>query len=82
VAVLMDLDDFKQINDRHGHAVGDRLLPAVAEATGSALRSNDLAARWGGEEFALVRPDTATDEGLDGVQRRLQAVTEASTLAA
>lgn len=76
VAVLMDLDDFKQINDRHGHAIGDRLLVAVAEATGRALRSTDLAARWGGEEFAMVLPDTATDEALAVVQRLLQAVRE------
>lgn len=76
VAVLMDLDDFKQINDQHGHAAGDRLLAAVAQATGNTLRSTDLAARWGGEEFALVLPGTAAGEGLDVVERLLRAVRE------
>ena len=53
---LMDLDDFKRVNDRHGHAVGDAVLQAVSSAAASVLRSTDLAARWGGEEFALLLP--------------------------
>jgi GGDEF domain-containing protein len=50
---LLDLDDFKRVNDRHGHAAGDRLLRATAQRIQAALRSTDLAARWGGEEFAV-----------------------------
>lgn len=74
VAVLMDLDDFKLINDRHGHAVGDRLLVAVSLAVTQALRGTDLAGRWGGEEFALVLPGTDIDDGLMVMERVLQAV--------
>ena len=74
VAVLMDLDDFKLINDRHGHAVGDRILVAVARAVAEALRGTDLAGRWGGEEFALLLPGTGIDHGLQVMERVLLAV--------
>jgi diguanylate cyclase (GGDEF)-like protein len=74
VAVLMDLDDFKLVNDGHGHAVGDRMLVAVADAVAAALRSTDLAGRWGGEEFALVLPGTDIDDGLLVMERVLQMV--------
>ena len=51
---LVDLDHFKRVNDRHGHAVGDAVLVAFARAAESALRDTDLVARWGGEEFLFV----------------------------
>ncbi len=57
-AVLGDLDDFKEINDRHGHHVGDRVLTTVARLASDAIRGHDLLARWGGEEFLLLLPDT------------------------
>jgi diguanylate cyclase (GGDEF)-like protein len=52
--VLADLDDFKQVNDRHGHPVGDEVLKAFASALRATVRGSDVAGRWGGEEFALV----------------------------
>lgn len=55
-AVLLDVDDFKRINDRHGHAAGDAVLQAIGRLLPGALRSTDIAARWGGEEFALLLP--------------------------
>jgi diguanylate cyclase (GGDEF)-like protein len=51
---MLDLDDFKQINDRFGHAAGDLLLVAVAAQLQASVRGADWAARWGGEEFLLL----------------------------
>ena len=51
---MIDVDDFKTINDRHGHAVGDRILVAVAETLSRSFRSDDLVARLGGDEFAVL----------------------------
>jgi diguanylate cyclase (GGDEF)-like protein len=58
--VLADLDDFKHVNDEHGHPVGDEVLKAFARALRDTVRESDVAGRWGGEEFALVL--TGTDE--------------------
>ncbi len=55
--VLLDIDHFKQFNDRHGHEVGDRVLVAVAGALRSGARALDEVARWGGEEFLVLLPD-------------------------
>jgi len=55
--LMLDLDGFKQINDRHGHAAGDVALQAVAERLRKAVRGSDLAARMGGDEFLLLLPE-------------------------
>ncbi len=55
---LFDIDDFKHINDTHGHLEGDRVLAKAAGLIGECLRDIDVAARYGGEEFAVVLPDT------------------------
>lgn len=54
--LMMDLDDFKQLNDTYGHTVGDRMLLAFAEKCRNAVRSDDFLARYGGEEFILILP--------------------------
>ncbi len=56
--LVFDIDHFKQINDTHGHAVGDEVLRATCGAIRSRLRPTDTFARWGGEEFIVVLPDT------------------------
>ncbi len=56
--ILMDLDYFKQINDTHGHLVGDKVLMAVARNIGAIVRDTDLACRFGGDEFILLLPET------------------------
>ena len=57
-AVLLDLDNFKQINDRHGHLAGDEVLRRFAEQLRAALRQSDILCRWGGEEFILLLKNT------------------------
>jgi diguanylate cyclase (GGDEF)-like protein len=57
--ILVDIDNFKSVNDRYGHQCGDEVLRAVAPVLSGSLRELDLAGRFGGEEFALVLPGTA-----------------------
>ena len=66
---MIDLDDFKGVNDRLGHAVGDALLIAVAERLRENLRDDDVVARLGGDEFGLVLPGLAADEAGEVLDR-------------
>lgn len=75
VGMLVDVDHFKQINDRYGHQVGDRALQGVARLLGRELRGSDVLARYGGEEFVLLLPDTTADPGLV-IAERLRAQVE------
>jgi diguanylate cyclase (GGDEF)-like protein len=61
-AVLLDLDHFKQINDIHGHEQGDEVLAAVGQLLTTTIRESDFAARFGGEEFLLLLPDTGREQ--------------------
>ncbi|MED5597352.1 GGDEF domain-containing protein [Janthinobacterium sp. P210006] len=69
----IDLDYFKLINDRHGHAVGDQVLAHVATVIGGALRESDCVARFGGEEFVVLMPDMPPQNAL-GVAERIRAL--------
>jgi len=73
--ILFDLDHFKQINDQHGHAVGDDVLAAVGELVGTVVRESDLAGRYGGEEFILLLPDTGTEGAVVLAEKLRGAVT-------
>ncbi len=68
--MMLDLDKFKPINDRHGHADGDRVLRNVAATIKSHLRTSDVVARYGGDEFVVLMPDTS-DVKADQVARRV-----------
>ena len=57
--IMLDIDHFKEVNDRYGHIAGDRILCSVAQALLNTMRPADLIARYGGEEFALCLPDTS-----------------------
>ena len=74
--LFIDLDHFKQINDIHGHKVGDRLLLAVSEALQSRLREYDTLSRWGGDEFVALLPDIDKVEDVHAIGLKLmKAVT-------
>jgi diguanylate cyclase (GGDEF)-like protein len=74
--LALDLDRFKNINDRYGHAAGDRVLAATSRAWTALLRDRDLLARIGGEEFVVVCPDTSMGKAR-GIAARLLEATEA-----
>src|SRR5205807_3915483 len=74
--LLLDIDHFKQINDKHGHLIGDVILRAVARRIGSILRETDCLARWGGEEFAILAPDMDEDTMLALAERARRALSE------
>jgi diguanylate cyclase (GGDEF)-like protein len=60
--ILGDIDHFKDVNDTHGHAAGDLVLRRVAQVMREALRAEDLCARWGGEEFLILLPETRIEQ--------------------
>lgn len=76
VLALLDLDFFKLVNDRYGHAAGDAVLCAFAGRVLDNLRSTDVLARWGGEEFLLLLPETSLDGALVLLERVRREVAE------
>lgn len=74
--VMIDIDHFKEVNDRHGHAAGDEVLRQFANTCRAALREQDLFGRLGGEEFALTLPETNAGDAREVADRLRQAVHE------
>lgn len=73
-ALMMDVDDFKQINDQHGHASGDKALTSVANTIQSTLRSTEIAGRYGGDEFIILLPETHAENAIRVAERISQAI--------
>lgn len=72
--LLLDVDHFKTINDRHGHSVGDEVLARLARELGGALRISDHAGRWGGEEFIVLANNTDLDSATSLAERLRQRI--------
>lgn len=72
--VMMDVDRFKQINDTHGHLVGDQVIHAIAAMCRSNLRPNDVAGRYGGEEIAILLPETGLADAKRAAERIRSAI--------
>lgn len=67
--VMIDIDNFKGVNDRFGHLVGDKVLQKITSTISGAIRSTDVFARWGGEEFILLLPRTTEKQAIEIVER-------------
>ncbi len=72
--LMLDLDDFKLVNDLHGHQAGDRVLRAIAGALRASVRTNDIVARYGGDEFVVLMPDTDAGEAGHVAERARAAI--------
>ncbi len=72
--LMIDVDDFKNINDRHGHPCGDRVLRRVAEVIGARTRKVDIAARYGGEEFVVLLPEIGLEGGIQAGEKLRQEI--------
>jgi diguanylate cyclase (GGDEF)-like protein len=77
--IIGDIDHFKQVNDRHGHEAGDKVLRAVADLLAGVARESDILGRWGGEEFLMILPDTGETAAFI-VAERMRKVVEARAM--
>jgi two-component system, cell cycle response regulator len=73
---MIDLDGFKPINDLYGHVLGDKVLRAVGNAISRSVRVSDIAARYGGDEFAVILPQTPPEGAMRVCERLLRAISE------
>jgi diguanylate cyclase (GGDEF)-like protein len=63
--ILLDVDHFKDVNDEHGHQIGDKILIELADVLQYSTRKTDMVGRWGGEEFMIILPNTACNEAME-----------------
>ncbi len=73
---MLDIDDFKKVNDVYGHLVGDKVLEGIAQIITNNIRSSDIAARYGGEEFAIILPETKAEDAYKVCERIRQKIME------
>ncbi|MGY2892504.1 diguanylate cyclase [Deinococcus sp. UYEF24] len=76
--LLLDIDHFKQVNDRHGHPVGDEVLQQFALVLQQGVGHQDVVSRWGGEEFLILLPDTSKREAIDRAEDLLRQLRQAA----
>ena len=79
--IVVDIDQFKQVNDMHGHQQGDKILKQVSEIVRTSIRKSDLAARWGGEELAIYLPQLGVKQAIvvaERIRRRVEEETSPS----
>ena len=72
--LLVNVDDFKKINDQHGYNTGDDVLVEIARVLRSCVRNEDICARWGGEEFLILLPETGTESSLPVAKKVLESM--------
>jgi diguanylate cyclase (GGDEF)-like protein len=74
--VLFDVDHFKQVNDSHGHQIGDKVLTQLSRFVPNLIRSNDLLARWGGEEFVILLPGCEGSMAFQAAEKLRSAIAQ------
>ncbi len=72
--LLIDLDQFKRVNDRHGHRIGDRVLEKTGEVISDTVRDSDYTARYGGDEFCVIAPQTVVRDARDLAERLTEKI--------
>jgi diguanylate cyclase (GGDEF)-like protein len=77
--LMLDIDHFKRINDEYGHNAGDQVLIEISKIMANCLRKSDTVARWGGEEFIIILPETPKENALQIASRILTSVSTAKT---
>ncbi|HYM15202.1 MAG TPA: GGDEF domain-containing protein [Dehalococcoidia bacterium] len=78
--LLMDMNNFKDINDTYGHLIGDKFLSLVGQVISRQIRGSDIGARYGGDEFVVILPNTALDEGRATAEKLAVAVRQAALM--
>lgn len=74
--MILDIDDFKNINDAYGHLAGDQVLQELARVIAANTRKSDIVCRFGGEEFVILAPNTSLEEGLVLAEKLRQQIAE------